>query len=139
MSIPPPDSGHVAPDVYPPPQGDLPCAAAAPSAGADSSWLGHDARSSPTASPSPGYPAWAFEPITAWIYLLFTIALAFTPLFPVNWGVAIVLTIYVYRERKSRGLPAFWWPFGVLMLGPLVYIFFVYRRRHHGAPDRGWV
>jgi len=78
-------------------------------------------------------PDWAFDRTTAWIYLVFGLVLAFTPLFPANYGIGIAALIAVRRERKSRGLPAFWWPFGVFVAGPLVYIFFVYRRHHHGT------
>jgi hypothetical protein len=80
-----------------------------------------------------GVPDWAFDRTTGCIYLVLVLVLAFTPLFPANFVIGIVAFVAVHRERQSRGLPAFWWPFGVFMAGPFVYIFFVYRRDHHGT------
>lgn len=114
-------------------------APAAPSAGGDGGWIDYEPDRTRPKAILRATPAWAFEPITGWMYLLFVIVCALTPLLPVNWVLSIVMAIYVYRERKFRGLPAFWWPVGVLTFGPLAYIVFVYRRHHHRTLVPGWV
>jgi hypothetical protein len=72
-------------------------------------------------------PDWALEPATAWIYLAVSLVLAFT-LFPLNWLLAIAAAVIVYLDRRAHDFPAFWWTAGTVLLGPLVYVFFIYKR-----------
>jgi Protein of unknown function (DUF2510) len=73
-------------------------------------------------------PEWAFTPVAAWIYLALVIALALTPVFPLNWVLGIVAAVFVYQDRRASEMPAFWWTAGVIVLGPLLYLFYVYKR-----------
>jgi energy-coupling factor transporter transmembrane protein EcfT len=73
-------------------------------------------------------PEWALEPVTAWIYLAAVIILAFTPIFPLNWVMAIIAAIFTYQDRKIHGRPTFWWTAAVLVFGAFAYVFFVYKR-----------
>ena len=82
---------------------------------------------------NPRVPSWAFQPWVAWVYLALVTALLFTPLWRANFLLYVVSAVFTYRDRKARAVPAFWWTFGVVCLGPYVYIFYVYRRRRHGA------
>jgi hypothetical protein len=77
---------------------------------------------------SPGPPEWALEPIAAWIYLAVNIGLFSTRLFIPLLALAIVAAVVTYQERRAQGLPAAWWTIGVAVLGPLAYLFFVYKR-----------
>jgi hypothetical protein len=73
-------------------------------------------------------PEWALEPVAAWLYLAITIALALTPLFPLNLVLGVLAAVFTFQDRRAQGFPTFWWTAGVLVLGPLVYLFFVYKR-----------
>lgn len=73
-------------------------------------------------------PEWALEPLAAWIYLALVIALAFTPLFALNLVFAIIAAVFTHQDRKAHGLPTFGWTAGVVVFGPLAYIFYVYKR-----------
>lgn len=78
-------------------------------------------------------PAWALEPVTAWIYLVLAIALAFTPVYLLGFILAIIAAVFTYQDRKANGHPAFWWTVAVVIFGALGYIFYVYKRRGEGA------
>jgi len=78
--------------------------------------------------PANSLPEWAFAPVAAWIYLALVVALALTPVFPLNWVLAIVAAVFVYQDRRANDMPTFWWTVGVLVLGPLIYLFYVYKR-----------
>lgn len=73
-------------------------------------------------------PGWTLEPVTAWVYLVLAIALAFTPAFPVNWLLGLVAAFFTYQDRKAHGFPAFWWTAAVVVFGAFAYVFFVYKR-----------
>lgn len=73
-------------------------------------------------------PDWALKPLTAWVYLIGAIGLAFTPAFPLNWVLAIVAAVFTYQDLKAHGFPTFWWTAAVLVFGAFAYIFFVHRR-----------
>lgn len=73
-------------------------------------------------------PAWALEPLTGWLYLAVSVGLALTPLFPLVFVLAIVAAVFTYQDRKAHGFPIFWWTAGVLLIGALVYLFFIYKR-----------
>lgn len=73
-------------------------------------------------------PEWALQPVTAWIYLALSIALALTPVFPLTWVLAIIAAVFTYQDRRDNNLPAFWWTAGVVVFGALAYLFFVYKR-----------
>lgn len=81
----------------------------------------------PKKPPNPP-PEWLLEPVTAWIYLALNIALALTPAFPLVFVLGIIAAVITYLERRASGFPAFGWTAGVFLLGPLVYLFFVYKR-----------
>jgi hypothetical protein len=73
-------------------------------------------------------PAWVLEPATAWIYLVVSIALVFTPVFWLNFILAIVAAVFTYQDRNAQGYPTFSWTAAVVLFGALGYLFFVYKR-----------
>jgi hypothetical protein len=81
--------------------------------------------------PAPQYspPAWLFEPVTAWLYIVLTIGLGLSPLFPLNWVIAIPVAVFVYQDLKNRGLPTTGWVILVLIFGAFALIFYNYRRK----------
>jgi Protein of unknown function (DUF2510) len=68
------------------------------------------------------------EPVAAWVYLAAAVGLALTPALPLIWVAGVFAAVFTYRDRRFHGFPAFWWTLGVVCLGPLVYVFFVYKR-----------
>jgi len=73
-------------------------------------------------------PAWMLEPIAAWVFLAVQIGLVFTPVYPLNWALAIAAAVVVYKERRAHEFPVFWWTAAVVVFGSLAYLFFVYKR-----------
>lgn len=83
----------------------------------------------------PAVPPWALSPWTAWAYTLAGcgVALLFdaTGLPPegLAW-LSIFAAVVVYKDLVERGVrKRFWWVAGTVLLGPFVYIPYVYARR----------
>lgn len=74
-------------------------------------------------------PSWVFQPVTAWAYLALQLLLAFTPLFPAILGLSIASAIFVYRDREWMRLPSSAWTVGTVLVGALVFLAYVYKRR----------
>ena len=68
-------------------------------------------------------PAWMLEPIAAWVFLAVQIGLVFTPVYPLNWALAIAAAVVVYKERRAHEFPVFWWTAAVVVFGSLAYFF----------------
>jgi hypothetical protein len=76
----------------------------------------------------PGPPEWALRRAAAWRYLVITIMLVLAGFAFFCLPLVVAAAVFAYLERRSQGLPTFWWTVCVLLLGPLGYLLFIYKR-----------
>jgi|SRR5712672_3685815 len=75
-----------------------------------------------------GPPEWALEPITAWVYFALSIVLFLVGFAVLTLMLGMAAAVFAFLERRSLGLPALWWTVCVLLVGPLGYLLFIYKR-----------
>ncbi|HSS41280.1 MAG TPA: DUF2510 domain-containing protein [Solirubrobacterales bacterium] len=73
-------------------------------------------------------PAWVLEPVTAWLYLVISIALALSPAWFLGLILGIIAAVFTYQDRKAQGYPTLGWTAAVVLFGALGFLFFVYKR-----------
>jgi hypothetical protein len=82
-------------------------------------------------APPTSHREWFYRPLVAWLTLPVWLGVSIAGGLELVLVLQVVLGLLTYDDRRSRRLPWFWWPTGVVNLGPICYLVYCYRRPEH--------